>query len=72
MVKEAEAASKGLHLHQSSTAGDESVPAEPNEEDESEDESDEDDDGSPKKITDCVPCSHEAILKVFSSLSSAL
>ena len=67
MVKEAEAASKGLHLHQSSAAGEESVSAEPNEADESEDESDEEGGGFTKKITDCVPCSHEAILKVIST-----
>jgi hypothetical protein len=67
MVKEAEAASKGLHLNQSSAGGEESVPAEPNDSDESEDESDDDGDSFVKKITDCVPCSHEAILKVYSS-----
>jgi len=70
MVKEAEAASKGLDLNQSSAAGEESAPAEPN--DESEDESGDEDDSYVKKITDCIPCSHEAVLKGHTRAVSAL
>ncbi len=66
MVKEAEAASKGLHLTQITAEGEEAVPLEPKDVDESEDDSDEEDDSCIKKITDCIPCSHEAILKVLS------
>jgi hypothetical protein len=68
MVREAEAASKGLNLASDEPMVHDSSSSIRKRNDESESGSEDDsDDDAPKKISDCVPCSHEAIMKVLNS-----
>ena len=71
MVKEAEAASRGLHLSHKASEGASSLGQTGKDASESESEDDSEED-APRKITDCVPCSHEAIMKGHSRAVSAL
>ena len=69
MVKEAEAASKGLQLSDNSQI--EQPATESKGDGPSDDESDDDDDDGAKKIADCIPCSHEAVMKVLQNIKNA-